>query len=304
MSTLNDRVKSATTPVGDDAEQAASTDIAARDAKLAWLHSHSGYFVQALPRHVDAMHFMAVARSILPNLSRCTDASIMQALLACARFGLEPDGKQAAIIPYGETATFQPMYEGYIELMYRHPRIDSVHFGWIREKDNWSYTPTAPSPQDFFHQPRVELTEEERGEVILAYAFAWIDGNRSQVIILNRKQAEDIRDEYSKAYAKAERNGKKDSPWHTDFLAMWAKSAVLRLRKVVPTSTELADLMREDRGEPETTDPAPTVIRGHVVDRGDGHATVADWPSVPEPGTGSATGADDLNHRENGGEQQ
>lgn len=291
MSNLNDRVKAATAPVDDDAERPASTDIAARDKQLAWLQSHASYFVQALPRHVDAMHFMAVARSILPKLADCTDTSIMQSLLACARFGLEPDGKQAAIIPYGAVATFQPMYEGYIELMYRHPRIDSVHFGWIREKDNWSYTPTAPSPQDFFHQPRVELTEEERGPVILAYAFAWIDGNRSQVIILNRKQAEDIRDQYSKAYAKAER-GKKDSAWHTDFLAMWAKSAVLRLRKVVPTSTELADLMREDRGEPETGDNTPTVIRGHVVDRGDGRATAADWPPVTGPGAGAASTAE------------
>jgi len=183
------------------------------------------------------------------------------------------------------------MYEGYIELMYRHDRVDSVHFNWIREKDQWDYTPTEPSPRDFFHKPRVDLTEEERGKVILAYAFAWIDGRRSQVIILNRDQAEKIRDKYSKAYKKAERNSKKDSAWHTDFDAMWAKSCVLRLRKVVPTSTELAALMQAD-DDIDDTQSAPPVIRGTVISRddqaegGEQQPQASSWPSAAQPGSG------------------
>jgi recombination protein RecT len=283
VSTLNDRVKTAT---ADDGPPPATTDIAARDRQLNWLKGHQTYFVDALPRHVDQLHFMSVARSILPKLKNCTDASIMQALLACARFGLEPDGRQAAIVPYKNTATFQPMYEGYIELMYRSPRVDSVHFSWIREKDRWDFTPTAPSPHDFLHKPRVELSEDERGPVILAYAFAWVGGRRSQVIILNRQQAEAIRDKYSGAYKKAERDKTHDSPWHTDFDAMWAKSCVRRLVKVVPTSTELTDLIRADDDADDTAGSAPTVIRGSVIHH-DSPAGDDAWPAVAEPGGGA-----------------
>ncbi|MET9122939.1 RecT family recombinase [Streptomyces sp. NPDC004528] len=298
MSELKDRVKAATGGADDQQpEQAAVTDLAVTDTALQWLQSRASYFTDALPRHVDRAHFMSVALAVMPSLERCTHASVHQAFLACARFGLEPDGRQAAIIPYGDTATFQPMYQGLIELMYRHPRVDSVHFGWIRQRDQWDYTPTEPSPRDFFHKPRIDLTDEERGPVILAYAFAWIDGRRSQVIILNRSQAEQIRNKYSKAYKKAERNNAKDSPWHTDFDAMWAKSCVLRLRKVVPESTELAELVQMD-DDLDDGASAPPVIRGTVIARdsqepSEARADAPSWPRAAEPGSGAPEGGDE-----------
>ena len=291
MSDLKDRVKAAT---ADDPqpEQQPVTDLAVNDPARQWLQRRETLFVDALPRHVDRAHFMAVAHALMPRLKDCSPASIHTALLACARFGLEPDGRQAAIIPYKKVATFQPMYQGYIELMYRHPRVDSVHFGWVRRNDEWDYEPTAPSPHDFRHRPRVDLTDEERGPVILAYAFAWIDGRRSQVIILNRDQATKIRDKYSSAYKKAEREGTKDSPWHTDFDAMWAKSAVRRLIKVVPTSTELADLVQAD-DDADDDQAAPPVIRGTVIARDDHgpdgeQAPTPSWPKTAQPGTGAS----------------
>ncbi|MEU1596155.1 recombinase RecT [Streptomyces sp. NPDC005708] len=294
---LKDRVAQAAGAAEEPQPEQTSTDIATRDDRLKWLNGHRTYFTDALPRHVDKAHFTAVALAQLPKLKNCTNQSIMTALLACARFGLEPDGRQAAIVPYKNTATFQPMYEGYIELMYRHPRVDSVHFNWIREKDAWDYTPSEPSPRDFYHKPRVDLSEEERGPVILAYAFAWIDGRRSQVIILNRSQAEKIRDKYSKSYAKAEREGSKDSTWHTDFDAMWAKSGVRRLVKVVPTSTELTELLQAD-DDADDLSTAPAVIRGTVVvredqpDEGEQDTPAADWPQTAQPGSAAPEGDD------------
>ncbi|MFF4548645.1 recombinase RecT [Streptomyces sp. NPDC001406] len=296
MADLKDRVKQATGDQEPPLEGPQPHDVALRDDKLAWLQGHKAYFTDALPRHVDQAHFTAVALSVMPNLKNCTNASIMRSFLACARFGLEPDGRQSAIVPYKDVATFQPMYEGYIELMYRHPRVDSVHFGWIREKDQWDYTPTEPSPRDFFHKPRVDLSEEERGPVILAWAFAWIEGRRSQVIILNRQQATQIRDKYSKAYAKAEREGKRDSTWHTEFDAMWAKSCVRRLVKVVPTSTELSELISAD-DDADEAGSAPAVIRGTVIsrdDQGDSEQqpSAARWPETAQPRSGGEDGGE------------
>ncbi|WAZ20239.1 recombinase RecT [Streptomyces cinnabarinus] len=296
MSDLKDRVKQAASGVDEQPEQAPVTDLAVTDTARQWLQRRETYFTDALPRHVDRAHFMAVALAAMEKLKGCSPASLHTALLACCRFGLEPDGRQAAIVPYKGVATFQPMYEGYIELMYRHSRVDSVHFSWVRENDQWDYEPTAPSPRDFFHKPRVDLTDDERGPVILAYAFAWIDGRRSQVIILNRSQAEQIRNKYSKAYAKAEREKMYDSPWHTDFDAMWAKSAVRRLVKVVPTSHDITELLQadDDADDGQTT---PPVIRGTVISRDDrpgteGQETQATaWPTTAQPG-GAAEGGE------------
>ncbi|WP_435600802.1 recombinase RecT [Streptomyces sp. C10-9-1] len=286
---LRDRVLDATADKPADEPAPPTGDLALRDGQLQWLNERSTYFTDALPRHVDKAHFISVALSAMPKLAKCTNQSIVQALLACARYGLEPDGRQAAIVPYGDTATFQPMYQGYIDLMYRSGRVDSVHFDWIRANDQWDYTPSAPPPADFLHRPRPELPKVQRGQVILAYAYVWLKGgSRSQVILLNREDAEHIRNTYSKAYKLAESNGKRDSAWHTDFDAMWAKSAVRRLTKRVPTSPELLDLLAADDDADEPA--APTIIRSFAVDREEtGPATGTepeDWPETAQPGTG------------------
>ncbi|WP_432001543.1 recombinase RecT [Streptomyces sioyaensis] len=271
MSTLRDRVRAATiaadephkrptvrpaetvgggTPdelhVAERAEGGQTTD-----AVLVWLERYAGHFTAALPSHVDNQSFFAAVRAALPDLAPCTPASLLQALLTCARFGLVPDGRHAVIRREGATAVFVPMYQGYVELMYRSGRIASVHVGMIHAGDEWNYEPTAPVPLDFTHRPALELSREKRGEPILAYAFCWMNGGaRSQVVILTREDAEEIRDEYSQAYQRAKKSGRDDSFWHTHFNDMWRKSGLRRLHKVVPMSAELVQLGRaDDAGE-------------------------------------------------------
>jgi recombination protein RecT len=217
------------------------------DAVLAWLERYGHHFTQALPKHVDSGSFFAAVRAALPGLVRCTPASLLQALLTCARFGLLPDGRHAVIRREGNLAVFVPMYQGYVELMYRSGRVGSVHVGLIYEADEWNYEPTAPPPLDFTHRPALAVPKKDRGAPILAYAFCWMtSGARSQVVMLTREDAEEIRDEYSQAYQRAEESGARDSFWHTDFNAMWAKSGLRRLHKVVPMSAELVQLGQAD----------------------------------------------------------
>ncbi|WP_086777048.1 recombinase RecT [Streptomyces griseus] len=217
------------------------------DTALTWLEQYQGEFTKALPSHVDTAAYFTAVRAILPGLVRCTPASLLQALLTCARFGLIPDGRHAVIKREGKTAVFVPMAQGYVELMYRSGRVGSVHVGMIHEGDEWAYEPTAPAPLDFTHKPALTVSKKERGAPILAYAFAWMaNGARSQVIVLTREDAEEIRDEYSQAYQRAQESGTNDSFWHTDFVAMWRKSALRRLHKVVPMSAELVALLKAD----------------------------------------------------------
>lgn len=265
LSTLRDRVRAATeekpaapAPVrpAEVVEHATADEMHAAerqeggettDAVLAWLERYGDHFAKALPSHVDTGAFLAAVRAALPGLVRCTPASLLQALLTCARFGLLPDGRHAVIKAEGAQAVFVPMYQGYVELMYRSGRVGSVHVGLVHEHDEWNFEPTAPAPDDFTHRPRVDLPKADRGPAILAYAFCWMtSGARSQVVVLSREDAEEIRDEYSQAYRRAEETGAKNSFWHSDFNAMWAKSALRRVHKVVPMSAELVQLIKAD----------------------------------------------------------
>ncbi|THA50827.1 recombinase RecT [Streptomyces sp. A1136] len=266
LSTLKDRVLAATSeqPAADATVRALAEDVKTStpdrlhasaqaegddvaDKALTWLEQYGDDFTRALPSHIDVKAFLSAVRAALPGLVHCTPASLRQALLTCARFGLVPDGRHAVIKREGKTAVFVPMAQGYVELMYRSGRVGSVHVGMIHEGDEWNYEPSAPAPLDFTHRPALEKSKKDRGPVRFAYAFCWMtSGARSQVIILSRADAEAIRDEYSQAYRRAVESGKADSFWHTDFDAMWRKSALRRLHKVVPMSAELVALLKAD----------------------------------------------------------
>ena len=260
-----------------------SGTVARRDEARELLESMSSEFAAALPRLVPIEAFMRVALTGLkttPGLASCTRQSLLAALLKCAAAGLLPCTEQAAIIPFGNTATYIPQYQGYIEIFHRTGQVARVELDWIYEADRWDYI-KGDNPV-FRHWPNMKTPD--RGEITHAYAFLrYKDGTRSDIVILNRAQAEKIRDG-SKAYLNAER-GKKDSPWHTNFDAMWLKSCIRRLAKYVPKSPELRNLLAEDEPDDATdysSPPSygPATVAGEVIR--DATAPAEDAPPPPE----------------------
>jgi phage RecT family recombinase len=212
---------------------------------MEWLERYNAEFDDALPAHIDRSTFFAAVRSLLPILARCTPASTLDALLACARFGLVPDGRHAVIVREGQMARFIPMAQGYVDLMCR-GEVQSVVVEVVRENDHFKWVPTAPLGEDLEHVPARGM-KSERGEATHVYAFVWFrNGNRSRAVVLDREEAEEIRDEHSRAYQEAVAEGREDSYWHRYFVQMWMKSAVRRLPKYVRMSAELTALMKAD----------------------------------------------------------
>ncbi|WP_228976739.1 RecT family recombinase [Streptomyces sp. DH12] len=261
------------------------------DASVEWLRRYEQHFADALPQHLAPPAFFAAVRDVLPHLRGCTPASVLQALLTCARFGLVPDGQHAAVVADEGRAVMIPMYQGLVDLMHRSGLVESVRVGMIHAGDDWRYVPSAPAPDDFMHEPRVESPKSQRGEPILAYAFCWLRGGvRSQVIVLSREDAEEIRDEYSRAYQRARDAGETSSFWHTDFDAMWLKSAIRRLAKLVPTSAELRALAAaDDAGDAGQVQvlhaPDPQAAREAAGLRADGARAHAAAEGPQEPST-------------------
>ncbi|MEU1736503.1 recombinase RecT [Streptosporangium sp. NPDC020145] len=250
-------------------------------------------FEMALPRHVTVDRFLRVALTAVqktPKLLDCTPESLLAALLESARLGLEPGTKQAAIVPYGKQATFIAQWQGLVELMYRSGQVTNVTAEFIHENDEWSYR--IGDGGGFWHEPDLLAPAEERGPILLVYAYAEIKGGgRSKIVTLNRWQAVEIRDRYSKAYALAEQHRREDpedfalnpakgwfnSTWHTEFDAMWRKSAVRRLADWVPQSPELVELLSRENeaGESELPD---FDFEGEVVGESEEPETPADVP--------------------------
>jgi recombination protein RecT len=219
-------------------------------------------------------------------LARCDRPSLFAALLEAARFGLTPFTDEAAIVPYGTTATFIPMAQGFVRMFWNTNQVRGVVVDFIRTNEvrgrDWEVS-RGSGGDGFWHKPR--FIDEETfepvppGEPMLAYCYLkFADGTCSEPAIITRWDAEDVMRNRSRAWQNAEdlfkrtdgRRGR-DSLWHTDFNAMWLKTAVRRAAKYGPKSAELQELLmieaREDRTRADATrPPAPPVGEGAGID--------------------------------------
>lgn len=166
--------------------------------------------------------------------------SLMFALFDAARQGLEPGTEQYYLTPRPNKNAKNGVevlgirgYQGEIELMYRAGAVSSVVVEAVRRNDVYRYRLGVDRVPVHEFDPWVR--KSERGPLVGVYAYGVLrDGAVSKVVQLNR---DDI-DRAKRASPSAGKGGKAfwDDP--DDEEAMWIKTGVHRLKKVVPTSAE------------------------------------------------------------------
>jgi phage RecT family recombinase len=320
------RKKAAGTEVAET-QGAASVAVVEADAAVARsiLAPMMSQLELQLARQIPVEAFMRTALTMLmdeksgPALMNCDRPTLYKALLDAARFGLMPGTDECAIVAYGTTATFLPQYQGYVKMFFNTGQVSAVVAKVIYKRDFW--TEEYGDGRGFYHKP-LRFTEDGEdvprarldinGNVvkgpgddnppILAYCFIrFKDGSRTEVEIISKQEAVEVRDHKSRSYANAEKswNGRpprRNSTWHTDFLAMWLKTAVRRAAKYAPKSPEILDLILADNAGdgllPGRPVPPPFSPGGPA----------AAWPGDVEHGNGSVIpGTAEPADGENGG---
>jgi len=185
-----------------------------------------------LPSHVNVERFLksallAVARD--PKLQACTPLSLFTAVLNAAELGLDftPARGAAYLIKYGDIATFMPGYRGLIDLAKRTGDVSRIEAHLVYENDKFELEYGAESK--LTHVPELR---KERGKMIGVYAVANFKNGESQFEYMSKQQVDDIRKR-----SKAAGNG----PWVTDYEEMSRKTALRRLYKYLPSSSDLLD---------------------------------------------------------------
>lgn len=227
-----------------------------------------------------AMRFMTGGIDYIrrvPKLMECDPLSVVNSLMTIASFRFIPSSVagEAYIIPYGDQATFQIGYKGYVTLFFR-AGVKKIYSDIIREKDTYSLV-----DGELTHTIDMTLGKEERGAAIGAYVRATLPSGETVVKYMNAKDIIAHAKRFSKSFTKS------DSPWNSKNdpeLNMWKKTVLLQLSNVLPKNDELVRAMEEDFKD-------STVSSAGLLDAG-GPATpkaVHTADVVPEQGPDATT---------------
>jgi recombination protein RecT len=242
-----------------------SKQIAPIDALKKDLQAMQPQFKMALPSHIPVEKFLRVAQTAIqtnPNLVTATRHSLFSACMKLAQQGLLPDGKEAAIVTFknkqGENiAQDMPMVAGILKKVRNSGELASITSQLVYEKDTFKYWVDADG-EHLNHEPNLF---GERGKVIGVYALAKTKDGAVYIEVMTADQV--------KAIKNASRS-KDSGPWAGAFEhEMWKKSAIRRLSKRLPMSTDLEVTVTADDNlydvQPEQTEPTPEPPPAKVV---------------------------------------
>jgi recombination protein RecT len=200
----------------------------------ALIKKYSSDFQMVLPEHLKPATFVRLAQGVLrrdQNLARVAQqnpASLMAALLECARLGHEPGTEAFYLVPFGREIQGIEGYRGVIERIFRAGAVSSVKAELVYEGDHYRFNPTTMQVPEF--EP--DDFAEDRGSLIGAFAYAEMkDGSVSRVVRINRTYIKKVR-------AQSKGSNASSSPWNQWYDQMVLKTVLRRLEPFVPTSTE------------------------------------------------------------------
>lgn len=206
----------------------------------------------ALPRHITPDRFVRVAITALtrtPALQKCTQESLFQCLVDLSSMGLEPDGRKAHLIPYGDKCTLVVDYKGLVDMARRSGQISDIHADVVCENDCFEYS--YGTDGKLVHRPALE----SRGKVVRAYSFVKLKDGSVSYEVMNREEIEAIRKK-----SRAGNNG----PWVDHWNEMAKKTVFRRHSKWLPLSSEFQEAIDKDYDAPADFGALPAAAPASV----------------------------------------
>lgn len=245
------------------------------------LHAMAPEFRAALPAHVSVEKFTRVAQTAIqnqPDLANVDRKSLFGAIVRLAQDGLLPDGREAAIVKFGNQAQAMPMIAGILKKVRQSGEVAyiSAHVVYANDRFKW----TLGFDENVEHEPAP--LDEEPGEPVAAYAVAVLKDGSKLLEVMRKADIEKVR-----AVSRSGNNG----PWKSWWSEMARKTVMRRLSKRLPMSTDLDDAFERDETlavdhlsmpAPANAEPVTPIsrldalehqIQGETVDQDTGEVT-------------------------------
>lgn len=192
-----------------------------------------------LPTHLTPERFVRIAiasTTRVPKLAECDPNTVLQCLITLSQFGLEPDGRNAHLIPFWNSQARKYDcqliidYKGLAALAKRSGQVSYVHSDSVCDNDAFEYNKGVVVKHEVNFK-------ESRGKPYCYYAMVRFKDGTEQADCMTKAEVDRIR-----ARSRAKDNG----PWVTDYDEMAKKTVFRRLSKWLELSPEFRDALDAD----------------------------------------------------------
>lgn len=183
----------------------------------------------ALPPGIDPDRFVRVTLTAIqqnPAVANGDRQSLYSSVIRCAQDGLSPDGKQAALVMFGDKVQYMPMIGGLRKIAADHGIIMAT--GVVHKNDHFEYE-LGVKP---FKVHKPAPLDQERGDAIGAWAEALDDDGNLYLEVMGKGDIEQVRT------ASRAKNGDLWTKW-------WGEAARKTVGRRLFKSLPLADKLDE-----------------------------------------------------------
>ena len=211
------------------------------------MENGTAQFKAALPAHIPVERFKRVLLTAVQNNTQLATAdrrTFFNSAMKCAQDGLLPDGREAALVIYKtkvkvqgkevwiDAVQYMPMIGGLRKKVRNSKELATWDVKAVYEKDEFEYEEGLDLVLK--HKPYIDGPP---GKLRAVYSVARLKSGEVSIDVMPIWQVERIRN-----LSKAKDNG----PWKDHFDEMAKKTVARRHSKVLPMSTDLDDLIRQD----------------------------------------------------------
>lgn len=215
-------------------------------------------FATALPKHVNSERFVRIAITTIrqnPKLAKCSQESLLGALMVSAQLGLEPGTLgQCYLIPFENKKAgtvecqFQIGYKGLIELLRRSGQLSDIYSYTVYENDDFNIE--YGLSRTLTHKPNFD----ERGEIKGFYAVAILKDGAKAFEYMTKDEVIHHEEKYRKG-------SYKNDVWNKNFEEMSQKTVVKKLLKWLPVSVEFLEMAAKDEKSFKVIDNKSTEVQ-------------------------------------------
>lgn len=193
-----------------------------------------------LPSHISIDTMERAANNALmrnPDIAQCDPVSVYDSVMRCAQDGLIPDGKEAAIVVYGgkqgKKAQYQPMIDGVLKRLRQSGLVEMIAAKAVFDGDDFDYW-FDENGEHVKYRPDFDASGDRKFKLVFAYAK--LKGGEMVVEVMNKAEIDRIR-------AASKTGSSSYGPWAQWYDRMAVKSALHRLARRLPSSSETMQLI-------------------------------------------------------------